>query len=365
MRGESIVKSAVVVLLWGLAVNVSTAKYSGGTGEPNDPYRIATPNDLNDIGNHIEDFNKCFVMVNDINLADYAGTQFNIIGSGDFFCGVFDGNGHAISNFTYDGEGANVGLFGRLQFFWLEDASWPFIKDLTLVEPNVNAPSGDCAGGLVGSLGDATVRDCRIQGGRISGGSDCMVGGLVGHNGGIIEECSSTATVSGGYHVGGLVGAMIGFKPMGINLILNCHSAGSVSGPANFIGGLVGGNAHSVENSYSSGQVAPDPNAGGFVGYSHEHARYVECFWDNEVNPDVNGIGNGSDPNVIGKTTAEMHRESTFTDAGWDFVEVWDIGENQTYPFLRVYPAGDMNHDGIVDWRDFAILAGHWLEGTE
>ncbi|MHC4616544.1 MAG: hypothetical protein ACYTEQ_02190, partial [Planctomycetota bacterium] len=73
-------------------------------------------------------------------------------------------------------------------------------------------------------------------------------------------------------------------------------------------------------------------------------------------------ISNTSDPNVIGKTTAEMQTESTFTDAGWDFVEVWDIGEGQTYPFLRTHSAGDLNHSGLVDWHDFAILAGHWLQ---
>ena len=46
------------------------AKYSGGTGEPNNPYQIADANDMNDIGNHPEDWDKHFVMVNDINLAD-------------------------------------------------------------------------------------------------------------------------------------------------------------------------------------------------------------------------------------------------------------------------------------------------------
>jgi hypothetical protein len=81
------------------------------------------------------------------------------------------------------------------------------------------------------------------------------------------------------------------------------------------------------------------------------------------LNPDVNGISNTDDPNVLGKSTADMHAESTFTAAGWDFVEVWGIGEGQTYPFLRTHPAGDLNHSGLVDWRDLAILAGHWLEG--
>ena len=64
-----------------------------------------------------------------------------------------------------------------------------------------------------------------------------------------------------------------------------------------------------------------------------------------------------------GKTTAQMKQRATFVD--WDFASVWDIAENQTYPFLRVYPAGDLNHDGLVNMLDFAIAASDWLEGTE
>ena len=52
------------------------------------------------------------------------------------------------------------------------------------------------------------------------------------------------------------------------------------------------------------------------------------------------------------------------SEAGWAVVEVWGVGENQTYPYLRKYSAGDLNHDGLVDWRDLAIFAGHWLEGV-
>ncbi|GAI76806.1 unnamed protein product, partial [marine sediment metagenome] len=78
------------------------AKYSGGTGEPNDPYQIAGANDMNEIGTHTEDWGSHFLLVNDINLAEYTGTEFNIIGPNAItpFTGVFDGNGHTISNFT-------------------------------------------------------------------------------------------------------------------------------------------------------------------------------------------------------------------------------------------------------------------------
>jgi hypothetical protein len=63
-----------------------------------------------------------------------------------------------------------------------------------------------------------------------------------------------------------------------------------------------------------------------------------------------------------GKTTAEMKTKSTFTDAGWDFIEIWGIGENQTYPYLRFGPGGDLNYDKKVNLIDVAILASHWLE---
>jgi len=56
-----------------------------------------------------------------------------------------------------------------------------------------------------------------------------------------------------------------------------------------------------------------------------------------------------------------MKTIDTFTDAGWDFVEIWGIGENQTYPFLRTDPAGDLDHDKRVNLVDLAIMAMHWL----
>ena len=67
---------------------------------------------------------------------------------------------------------------------------------------------------------------------------------------------------------------------------------------------------------------------------------------------------------VTGLSTAEMQRASAFINDNWDFVGTWDIGENQTYPFLANKPIGDMNHDGRTDMVDFAILSDHWLEGV-
>ncbi|MHC4060885.1 MAG: GLUG motif-containing protein [Planctomycetota bacterium] len=352
MRGESIVKSAVVVLLWGLAVNVSTAKYSGGTGEPNDPYRIATANDLNDIGNHVEDYNKHFVMVNDINLADYTGAEFNIIGSypDNPFTGVFEGNEHIVSNLAYESNDIDyIGLFACV-----DDANAE-IRNLTLIEPNIVAGTGALVGALVGVLDKGTISGCGVVGGSVVG--SVKVGGLGGGNSGQVINCYSACTVSGVQDCGGLAGGNF------FGDVSNCYAFGTVCGDIG-VGGLVGYNIGHIIYSYSRGRVCGEDFTGGLVGKDPDSDDlYTSCFWDSDVNPDVNGIGNTTDPNVVGKTTTEMMTESTFTDAGWDFVEVWDIGEGQTYPFLRVYPAGDLNHDGIVNFYDYAIFALQWLGG--
>jgi hypothetical protein len=87
----------------------------------------------------------------------------------------------------------------------------------------------------------------------------------------------------------------------------------------------------------------------------------VASFWDIETTEQLTSYGDYG----AGKTTTEMKQQTTFADAGWDFVEVWDIGEGQTYPFLRKYLPGDLNHDGIVDWADYAIVASQWLQEKE
>jgi hypothetical protein len=226
---------------------------------------------------------------------------------------------------------------------------------------------------------------------------DIRVGGLVGYNSGTVAFCYATGSVSANQAVGGLIGANIG-------LITHCWATGNASaigasGTGKRAGGLVGMNFGRIVDCYSQGSVFGDEEAGGLVGANWEDNSAVSnaysaspsvsgttnigglmgrnfggtiesSFWDAQLC----GLGNtcgledggGSGCNdANGLTTAEMMTESTFTDAGWDFVEVWDIGENQTYPFLRIYPAGDLNHDGIVNMLDFAILALHWLEGTE
>ncbi|MHC4555804.1 MAG: hypothetical protein ACYTFW_04060 [Planctomycetota bacterium] len=309
------------------------AQYGGGTGEPNYPYLIFTAEQMNTIGAEPNDWDKHFKLMADIDLSEYTGTDFNIIGMnyGRAFDGVFDGNGHKISNFTYvSTEERLVGLFGRVGYGGK-------VKDLGLRDPNIVAELSTGVSALVGWLAGGSLSSCYVQGGKVMGYDS--VGGLVGDNGGTVNNCYSTANVSGNNRVGGLVGANWMSSLYGIGIISNCYTACNAMGTTD-VGGLVGFNISIIRNSFWDIEMSGLNKMCGSQGFSDEG-----CNNDN------------------GKTTAEMKQQATFTD--WDFVEVWGIGENQTYPYLRLYPAGDLNHDGRVDFLDLAELANSWLAGVD
>ena len=380
-----ILSFAAIVALTGV---VSAGDYSGGgAGTEADPYRIATPADMNNIGANTEDWGSHFVMVNDINLADYTGTEFNIIGTYDSpFIGDFNGNNHVIFNFTCTSTGLySTGMFGSV--------SHGQIKNVGLVNANVNVASAYRAGSLVGYLSYSSVSNCFAVGGSVSGNyyvggligdtweskvSDCFtninvsgnkyVGGLIGENeyyGGVVSNCYATGTIIGNERVGGLVGnnwyasiynsfstgdvngsvfvgGLVGAGSKGI--ISDCYASGAITGTGDKIGGLIGYIYEGkVIKCYSAGISSGSSDVGGLVGHDYNgNSKYIKCFWDNDVNPDVNGIGNEDDPNVIGKTTAEMKTESTFTSAGWDFVgersngssDKWSMSVGGGYPVL-------------------------------
>lgn len=369
---------AFAAIVW-LAGSVSGGTYSAGSGTAEDPYLVATAADMNEIGANPIDWHKHFLLVADINLADYTGTKFNIIGSyyDKPFTGVFDGNGHIISNFTYECTGNNgIGLFGYVDSVYAE------IKDLTLIDANISAGTGDTVGALVGLLIYGTVTDCRIEDCRVSGSYD--IGGLVGDNlCGVISDCCAAGMVYGDEAVGGLVGenlwglisscsaagtvdaneatgGLVGYNCDGV--VSNCYAVNKVDGN-DYTGGLVGDSyLGAISNCYAAGRVNGNDYTGGLVGYDCE-GNYIGCFWDTDINPDVNGIGNTSDLNVMGQSTANMQTESIYSNAGWDFTAVWDICEGTSYPrLLWQIPPGNFLCPYGVDFLDYSFFADHWLD---
>ncbi len=268
-QSRTILALVIIALLVGTAAE---AKYSGGTGEPNNPYQISTAADMNAIGADSNDWDAHFLVICDINLADYTGTQFNIIGNySNRFTGIFDGNDHTISNFIYECTNTNyIGIFSYV-------GEGGQIKNLSLENVDVNAVSGAYVGGLVGyNLGE--IENCYSTG-EVSGYGN--VGGLAGYSyEGAISNCYATGTVSGWSSVGGLVGNNY------YGTITNCYSTGGVTGGS----GLVGGNYYgTITNCYSTGGVT---GGSGLVG--ENSGTITDCYSTGGVTGSSGLVGENS-----------------------------------------------------------------------
>jgi len=311
------------------------AKYSGGTGEPNEPYQIATAADLIALGETPEDYDKHFILTADIDLdpnlpgrkvfdrAVIAPDVNEMQGGfqGTSFTGVFDGNGRAISRLTITGND-HLGLFGRLAVWWDYD-HWcgGEVKNLGMVEVNISGSGG-------------------------------AVGGLAGYNDGRIATSYSSGSVRGGSSVGVLVGYNYGS-------IVACYSRGAVRG-RDGVGGLVGGNGGSVAMSYSISVVSGDLRVGGLVGLRSPQSvstsfpgTVSDSFWD------VQTSGQGESDGGTGKSTVEMKTVRTFlrwTTCGNG--GTWTIDEGNDYPRL----AWESTPGIVLDFRLSDLLSGN---GTE
>jgi hypothetical protein len=279
---------------WNLTVLPGLPCYSGGSGTEADPFKIATPDDLIALGNTPADYSKYFILTADIDLAgnifsqaviapdtDSASSNFQ----GTSFAGIFDGNGHVISNLTINTtENDYVALFGQIVYRGQ-------VKNFGMV--NAIIQGRRYVGGLVGRNYDGTITSCYVTG--TVNGTDSYVGGLVGWNlgSGTITSCYATVTMTGDYCVGGLCGTNWG-------IINNCYSTGNVSGTSDYVGGLVGDNI--------SGSI-----------YS--------CFWDSQTSGQVNSSGGR------GLTTEKMKTMSVFQNAGWAD-KGWIMNDGEDFPRL-------------------------------
>jgi len=259
--------------------------YGGGTGDPNNPYLIYTPEQMNAIGANADDWDKHFKLMADIDLSAYTGTQFNIIGTGspNPFSGTFDGNGRTISHLTWDSDGTDcVGLIGCMQ------GNGAQIKDLGLISPQIRAGSRHTVGALVGSLMQGSIVRCYVEGGRVT--AERSVGGLVGYNSGEIRQCCAHVEVAAYSELGGLVGWNLG-------TIIGCYATGKVDGER-VRGGLVGVNRTrgSIVHCYATAELSGEWWTGGLLGWNFGGA-IVGSFWDIETGERTDSQGG------TGKTT--------------------------------------------------------------
>ncbi|MCK5611573.1 hypothetical protein KAR91_57410 [Candidatus Pacearchaeota archaeon] len=153
--------------------------------------------------------------------------------------------------------------------------------------------TGANVGGFAGQINDATVSKCYATG-TVAVSNGWSGGGFVGQldNGGAIDNCyawGNITTVSG-WRVGGFVGWE---DDTTTPVIDKCYSIGSITGTATTKGGFCALNESTI----------------------------TSAFWDTQTS------GTGTSSGAIGKTTAQMKTQATYTD--WDFDTVWTLPCNE------------------------------------
>ncbi len=412
--------SGFVNVLTPVKLNVSTGiiKYSGGAGSPVSPYIISSVADLLALGQRPSDYDKCFQLTRDLDLAGQVFAQAviapdkvseNSYYDGRYFSGRFDGNGHAIRKFTVSGSSCcalfgSVGATGVIEDLNLSDVIIVATGNYSGVISSCNngiisncqvagsitgfdyvgGLGGDSYGSILDSVFAGSVNGVNYVGGlcgRSTGIARCSasgtvtatkdyVGGLCGYGYGNIISSYSKASVKGRLYVGGFCGQ---YQPEWqvyelSSKIIDSYATGSVSGHT-YVGGCCGSFCQGyIMRCYSSGLVLASSNKGGFIG-SYQDGTLSRCFWDVQTSGLANGLGSGISERVIGKTTAELQILATFTASDWDFsatdgdVADWQMREGFSYPHLawEVAPAGDIAGGWGVDIGDLEALAGDWL----
>ena len=320
------------------------------------PRQVSTLDHLLWISTNPSSWGDDFVQTGNINASATSdwnfGDGFSPIGNpGTFFTGTYDGDGYIIDSLTINrGITDYVGFFGSL--------SGATVSNLGFTNANITAASG--VGVIAGISINATIQNC-YSSGTVNGNDYC--GGLIAFsNNSTIRSSYSSVSVNGnnycgvflGYNFGGSViqnsysshsvsgigyiGGFVGYNDSGCTL-KNSYSLSSVNGIA-YVGGFVGQNENggTLQNCYSTGAVSASAFVGGLVGVNNS-GTILHSFWDTLTSGQSISFGG------TGKSTLEMQTQSTFTDAGWDFVgetlngtnDDWFIksDRNNGYPFLE------------------------------
>ncbi len=224
---------------------------------------------------------------------------------------------------------------------------------------NVLVEGQEEVGGLVGVCSNTQINLCKVEG-QLFGIS--KLGGLVGvnsNNSQIVDcianvdvtETSSINEISGGFAGGNISGSQIS----------NCFSTGNVYAQSAQTGGFCGYNDSLISNSYTMSMVDGVDHVGGFVGNNdvngsitycynanlitatgtdvggfvgRNSGNITQCFWDMDLTVQTDTAGNIISGTITGSglNTGFLQTQSTFSDVGWDFTNIWTIAEGLDYP---------------------------------
>lgn len=175
------------------ADNTASGDFDGGDGSESAPYRISKADQLLLVNN---DLTACYQLDADIDLGRLSGKpiiagytyEYVDMTTGDMdmtkaFSGVFDGNGHTISNYTYttDGNQMAVGIFGAVT---------GTVKNLNAENIEISSDTSAMAtGGIIGYLMSGSASGINVKNAKVSGTN--YTGGIIGGSMAAVSECTA------------------------------------------------------------------------------------------------------------------------------------------------------------------------------
>lgn len=263
IRALGVLSLLGVVLILVLLRAQADSFYAGGTGTREDPYQIATCEQLQEMRQNLSSF---YILINDIDCQSIVqGVGWEPVGKdwGTPFSGVLNGRGYTITNFGVATSSTYIGLFGILN-----SAN---VLDVTLDKGMTNKKIfGEGYHGYIGALAG------HVYTSKVSGvhsnipiqatSSAWYVGGLIGEvRYSVVTRSSVNASTTADAYIGGLIGSSVNMMT-----ITSSYSSGSVYGVSN-TGGLVGySSTGRIDKTYSASNVivtGGDATSGGLVGY--------------------------------------------------------------------------------------------------
>lgn len=322
--------------------------FDEGTGTEEDPFIISNAKELKNLAKKINDpdtyeeyTTKHYKLSKDIDLEGEEWTPICFIDSSNlFFQGVFDGDGHTISNWKItDNTYRRTGLFGAVS---------GTVKNLKISRFEIcfideNNSSQKTIGGIVGELGgnSTVLENCSAEGQiNVTSNSLLQVGGLVGRTysysettPSVIQNCHSnvivtvdSTMVNGTYEAIGIVcGVFAG--SLGQSEITDCTATASIQVTSRTNGSKVGvfaggsmacrfkncsaeGNVKISRLDYDAEQGYRASYGGGFLGDA-ENSIIESSFFNGKL--DVTGIGNFYVGGLVGKM---FNRYAAWTGCG-------------------------------------------------
>jgi hypothetical protein len=289
-----------------LNVNTTPGR-SGGTGTFDDPYIVASAEELAEIATRVNSGTEAsgvifpngnpgyadqyFLLDKDLDLSDYTPWMPISIPGEKIFFGHFDGGDHIITHLTteFSTTNNNQGLFS-----------------------------------VIGA--NASISNLSIKASHITG--EIYTGAFVGAAGenSVISNCHNYSDIyTTFYYTGGIAGASWG-------TIENCTNCGNIYSEMDFIGGIVGDFYGTLTGCINTGHVSGTTSVGGTIGYSANAT----------INHNVNA-GN-------------IHASSVYSGGVVGFVTNYD-SENTTAYLL--------NYGGVFGPSTRAVIGYLWTEGGQ